>query len=642
MRRVKQFILGQPLWRKITAIILAIAALYLFFGPRKHAGASLTFNARRGRLEINVLQGGSIEALESQAVKCEVRGYQGVKILKIVEEGYQVTDDDVKTNKVLVELDSSELLKQITQEEINFESALASLTDAEEAYEIQINQNVSDVNAAIQKARFARMDFEKSMGTETAKEIIAQLGLGDESLETNAPVKIAEASGEASSPPDRALDGEAHGGAPPENPEDPPVSLKTTEFKPAPSPAKAAPKALDPAEQAESTLTHATNAASAQSKNIFVDFGKYAKLESLGDGEMKQKMRKNEDDLQVAQKELSVAKTQLEGTQRLFGKGFVTKTELEGDEFKYENSRLKVQTAETARDLFLKYEFPKTCEETLSKYVEASRELDRTRKGAISKQAQAEAKLRSAEGRYKLEVRQMKDLNNQLEKCTIKAQKTGLVVYGAGNMNQFFYGGEEQVREGALVREQQPIITIPDMTKMALKVRIHETYIKKIHKGQPVRITVEAFPDKVLSGEISKVGVLPDSQNMWMNPDMKVYLTTITIKDMQDWIKPGMSAKAEVLVGVLPDVVYVPIQSVATEGDKQVCYVARAARQERREVETGDFNDEFIEIKKGIKEGEKVCLRSPEDTGDKEKKAETPGAPKPQPDSAPAAAKPAK
>jgi hypothetical protein len=81
---------------------------------------------------------------------------------------------------------------------------------------------------------------------------------------------------------------------------------------------------------------------------------------------------------------------------------------------------------------------------------------------------------------------------------------------------------------------------------------------------------------------------------------------------------------------------------VATESDKQVCYVARAGRQERREVETGDFNDEFIEVKKGIKEGEKVCLRSPEDTGDKEKKAETPGTPKPQPSPAPATPQPAK
>ena len=55
-----------------------------------------------------MLEGGSIEALESQDVKCEVRGYR-VKILKIVEEGYQVTEEDVRTNKVLVELDSSEL-----------------------------------------------------------------------------------------------------------------------------------------------------------------------------------------------------------------------------------------------------------------------------------------------------------------------------------------------------------------------------------------------------------------------------------------------------------------------------------------------------------------------------------------------------
>jgi HlyD family secretion protein len=272
--------------------------------------------------------------------------------------------------------------------------------------------------------------------------------------------------------------------------------------------------------------------------------------------------------------------------------------------------------------LFIKYEFPKTCQEALSKYVEAVRELDRTRKGAVSKLAQAEAKLKSAEGRYKLELRQRNDLQKQLEKCTIKAQKTGLVVYGGGNMNVYYYGGDEQIREGALVREQQPIITIPDMTKMAVKVRIHETYIKKIKKGQKARITVEAFPDKQLMGEISKVAVLPDSQNMWMNPDMKVYLTTITIAEVQDWLKPGMSTKVEILVSSLDDVVSVPLQAVVTEGTKQYCYVAKGNRQERREVEVGDFNDEFIQIKKGIAEGEKVCLRSPETGDEKNKKNE--------------------
>src|SRR5678815_2897252 len=99
-------------------------------------------------------------------------------------------------------------------------------------------------------------------------------------------------------------------------------------------------------------------------------------------------------------------------------------------------------------------------------------------------------------------------IRDRVEKCSIRAKKVGLVVYGSGNMNRYYYG-EEQIREGAQVREQQPIITIPDMTKMAVKVRIHESYIKKIKKGQDVRITVEAFPDKKLMGEISKVAVLP-------------------------------------------------------------------------------------------------------------------------------------
>src|SRR5438046_3053032 len=113
-----------------------------------------------------------------QEIKCEVRVvYQRNKILKIVEEGYQVTDEDLKTNKVLVELDSSELQKQIVQQEIQYQSALASLTDAQQNYEIQLGQNDSDIKAAEQKSRFARMDFDKFLGDTITEQIIAKVGL---------------------------------------------------------------------------------------------------------------------------------------------------------------------------------------------------------------------------------------------------------------------------------------------------------------------------------------------------------------------------------------------------------------------------------------------------------------------------------
>jgi HlyD family secretion protein len=282
----------------------------------------------------------------------------------------------------------------------------------------------------------------------------------------------------------------------------------------------------------------------------------------------------------------------------------------------------------------------KSAEESLSKFAETVREFDKARRQAISKLAQSRARLKSAEGQYQVQLRQRKDFSEQLEKCMLRARKTGLVVYGSGRDDMMYYGDQERIREGATVRERQAIITIPDMTRMAVIVKIHESYIKKVRKGQKVRITVDAFADKTLTGEVTKVGVLPDSMNRWMNPDLKVYLTTITIDSMQDWIKPGMSAKVEILVNRLDDAVYVPVQAISPDDGKQFCYVANGFKSERRQVEIGDFNDEFIEVKSGLKEGERVLLRAPGAAGSgsagkeqkpREKETEKPATPAPIP-----------
>src|SRR5947208_8437645 len=179
--KLSAFVRRQPRWR-IGAVLLILALVVVWLrGGGKSANNGAMFTARHGPLDISVLEGGSIQSLESQEIKCEVRvGYQGTKILKIVEEGYQVTEEDVRTNKVLVELDSSELEKQIVQQEIQYQSAVASLTDAQQGYEIQLNQNISDTMAAEQKSRFARMDFDKFLGDTVTQGIIDQLGLEKE------------------------------------------------------------------------------------------------------------------------------------------------------------------------------------------------------------------------------------------------------------------------------------------------------------------------------------------------------------------------------------------------------------------------------------------------------------------------------
>ncbi len=555
---------------KIGALLGVILLGGAFLKTRtKPADIGSTFAARRGPLDITVLEGGGIESEEKGEIKCEVKGGQGIKILKIVEEGYQVTEQDVKTNKVLVLLDSADLRTKILQQEIAFGSTAASLVDAQQAYDIQLNQNLSDVKAAEQKSAFARMDFDKYLGDRASQDILEELDL-EPSLavptlgQTNSVLKVAAGS---------------------------PASADASAVK-----APAAPGARSSGS---------------------IDFSKYADINLLGDGEAKQKLRELQDAVQIAQKELQQAQSKLDGTKRLFEKDFVTKIELEGDQLAYENSVLKVKKAETALNLFAKYEFKKAAQEFLSKYAESLRELDRTRKGAVSKLAQADAKLKSAQARSSVEETQLSELKEQLEKCVIKAPRPGLVVYGSGGETRY-WRDEEQIREGASVREGQTVLTIPDMRKMCIKVKIHESYIKKILKGQSVRITPDSFPERKLEGLVSQVGVLPDSENSWLNPDMKVYRCTISIVGHHDWIRPGMSTKVQIVVNQLSDVVHVPLQAVSPMDNRRVCYVVRGDQLERREVEVGEFNDEFIEIKSGLQATERVALRPPAGSEDKD------------------------
>lgn len=574
---MKSWLFRHPRFSLALVGLLAVAAWYLTRPSRSNPGG-VVFAARRGPLDITVINGGSVEALEYQEVRSEVRG-EPVKILKIVDEGYSVTEEDVRTNKVLVELDSSKMKQNLVNQDITFQTTMAGLTEAQQGFEIQLNQNRVDVRSAEQEAKFAYMDLEKFLGDRITRELIEMLDLREQS-DTNA-LAAAEA-------------GEIR----------PQTDLPST--NPAPAAAISRPRPN-------------------------VNFSKYARIDLLGDGVAKQEVRKREDDLLVSVTEVNQAKTKLEGTQRLYAKGFVTKNEFENDQTSSDKARLKRESSETARDLYIKYEFPKQAEELLSKYDKALRALERIRKEAVSKLAQARAKMRSAEQRYRIEKENRDELIVHINNCVITSKKTGLVVYGG--QEQRWYGGNEPIRVGSQVFERQAIITIPDTTRMGVKLNVHESHIKKIHKGLKVRITVDAFPDDRLEGEMVKVGILPDSQNRWMNPDMKLYQCTVSIQGTRDWLKPGMSAKTEILIKHLPDVVYVPMQAVVARGGKQVVYLAGGKLRER-EVKVGEFNDEFIEIKEGLRTGELVLLRAPESerkAGEEKKSSPESGSPKTAP-----------
>jgi RND family efflux transporter MFP subunit len=314
-------------------------------------------------------------------------------------------------------------------------------------------------------------------------------------------------------------------------------------------------------------------------------------------------------------------------TQKLYDKEYVAETELKGDQLEMQSSKIQLESAKTALELFRLYEFPKEAEKLLSDYNEAERGLERIKAGARSKLAQAQARLSSKEATYSLEKEHLEKLRKQLEACTIKAPVPGQVVYSSSMMNQW-ERRNNPIEIGAEIRERQKIISIPDASEMKVEIKIHETWVDKVQPGQQAKITISAFPDKTFTGKVLKKAPLADPEE-WLNPDLKVYSTDVSIDGTHEFLKTGMSAKVEIIIEELKNVISVPIQTVVNRNGKKVCYVMGSKEPKQREVDTGLFNDNFVEIKSGLAEGEKVLLNPPragesEATDGKKQKAEKP------------------
>ncbi len=592
-------------WKYLVPAAGGLAVLAYYFMGSAGLGPNdvPTFTVQKGTLQINVLQGGEIRALKNFEVKSEIE--IPTKIISLIAEGYHITEEDVREGKVLLELDSSELKSKIVDNEILFQTTVSSYIEADENREIVKSENLSLVRETKNLAMFALMDFEKYLGKVSSVALLKSRDLPESidafdkrivTLEAK-PLVVAKL-------PDPGA----------------PATLPLADS--APPPAAATPD--DSPDDAEAKTEAPTKRP---------DFLAILDADTGSDGEAQQRLRQLNDELLLHRSELALAKQTVEASTRLAKKGFITQTALENDQVSLEKVDLAVKTATTQLDLFRKYEFPKQCETLLAGYQEALHKLQRTIRENRSKLAQAESKYQTAKRRYDMELDKKEDLERQLKACVIKAPQTGLVAYGAINgASSARYN--EPIEEGAAVRFRQTILTIPDMTQMGAHVAIHESQIKKVRIGQRAIVRVDAEPDKVLEGQVAEVSVLPDSSSSRYTPTLKVYPSTIHIDGLQDWLKPGMNAKIEIIINQLDNIVYVPVQSIEVDNDVHYCYINDGSSLTRKEVKTGAFNDQFIEVKSGIEIGDSVALTIPKKTilePDVDLPApKTPGKPKPK------------
>ena len=512
---------GTLLWVIVVLGAVAVAVLVVFNLMKKtnlsSSGRSLgTFTARRDDLTITVGESGSLKARNETDITSHVEGR--ATILNIVPEGYFVTQEDVDSGKVLLELDSSTLKEQVAQFEIDLASTEAAYADANEGYLIQVKQNESDITAAELAVRWCLMDLQKYLGETIAKTVIER----------------------PSSDPNLSFDVE--------------LLLK------------------DP--------------------------------NSLG-GSASRQLKVLRNDILLAEGQFEKATDVLEGTQKLHDANYASDLDLKSAQLDVDRFRIQQESADEALRLYQLYDFPKEAEKFFSDYQEAGRELDRTNARARSEKAQKLALLKSAEARYELQIDRLEKQTRQIEACVIRAPAPGLVVYASSQ--DFFMGrgggSSRTIGEGETVFERQRIISLPNTAEMIAEIAVHESSVDMVRVGQQAKIVVDPFPDQAFSGQVLKVAQLPDPRRGFFNPDLKVYTTQVSIEGNHEFLKPGMSVNVEILVEQLKDIIIVPVQVVANRGGKKVCYVATPKGPAERQVQTGAFNDTFVQIIDGLEVG---------------------------------------
>ena len=328
------------------------------------------------------------------------------------------------------------------------------------------------------------------------------------------------------------------------------------------------------------------------------------------DGDYPKTLNELESKVTLAAEELQRARDTLKWSKTLFEEKYLSETEYRSDELSSRRCELNLITAQNNVSLLQQYTYKRQIAQLESDVSQSEMALERIRRSTRANIVQAEAQLLARELELNRQKTRLEKIKDQITKSTITAPTDGLVIYATSAGNRW-RGNTEPLQEGQEVFERQELIYLPTADTFIAEVKIHETYLKKIFMGLPVRVRIDALPGQIFMGKITKIAPLPDAQSMFMNPDLKVYNTNVEIEGGDGILKSGMNCEAEIIIEQHQDAIYIPIQCVVRISGKPVVYVKKGDDLERREIEIGLDNNRMVHVISGLQEGEEVLITPP-------------------------------
>jgi HlyD family secretion protein len=169
---------------------------------------------------------------------------------------------------------------------------------------------------------------------------------------------------------------------------------------------------------------------------------------------------------------------------------------------------------------------------------------------------------------------------------------------------------EVNLQEGVQPPTTAPAITLVDDTVFFVDVTVDEIDIGKVVPGQTVEVTVDAYPNTVLSGEIETIAPAPNNVGGVVSYPVRVRLEAVDDNTVE--IRDGMTASVLIETSLLEDALLVPNWAVRTDQSSTetytYCYCMQDGTPQRTPITIGERNEMYTQITSGLEEGATVVL----------------------------------
>ena len=377
--------------------------------------------------------------------------------------------------------------------------------------------------------------------------------------------------------------------------------------------------------QAEEKLAVAKNAQEAYvaEAQLKLELAELA-IEKYNDGEYPQSLQEQSGKIMIAHEEVERAAESVNWSRRLADEGFLTRSELQADELTLKQKQNSYDSAVTAMNVLTNYTHRQQMATLDSDKKQAEMALERTIRERRADVIQAESNLRARQQESERQNARLEKLETSVKNCHVYAPTNGLVIYASTVQASRRHWGSDPLQAGSQVNERQELIQIPLDGGMIVEMSVPESALNKLALNQRAEIKIEALPGQVFPGHLSKIGLLPDGRNTWLNPDLKLYNCEIELES-SDGLRSGMNCEAELMVEQYEDAIAVPLQCVIRVGDQPMVFVAEDGEAVARPVTLGLDNNRQVRVLEGLEPGDMVLLDPPLAKGEAKGKAPAPG-----------------